>query len=76
METAGTRADSHQSRRLKGKRRREKHRSGREWRFKGARIKRSLSARGDVLTGRKPPPREEREVGREEGRWGGSEIGW
>lgn len=46
----------------------EKKRSGREWRFKGARIKRSLPARGDVLTGRKPPQREEREVGREAGR--------
>lgn len=52
----------------------KKERSGREWRFKGARIKRSLPARGDVLTGRKPPPRGGKR-GRERGGEGQKQAG-
>lgn len=82
METAGTSAASHQSRRLgdgggKGG-------GGREGRFKAARIKCSIPARGGggdggvgVLTGRKRPPREGREVGKRgrKGRKGGRKGG-
>lgn len=42
-------------------------------------IKRSILARGEVLTGRKRPPREEGgRTGGHGGRggWGGSKIGW
>lgn len=61
------RAARHQSRRLEGRREAGERR---------ARIKCSLLARGDVLTGRKQPQRDGREVGRKGGREGGSKTGW
>lgn len=67
------RAASHQSRRLKGKRSTEKERSGRDLKELGSNA--PSQPGGDVLTGRKRPPRGRREAGREGGREGQRQAG-